>query len=186
MRIFVFLGLALVATQYAAATILPTGLSNGLTVSETLNIEDDSGRLNDANWFIFDAAASSNVDIVFGGSSINILYAEVYFGDVTGLDFGGQNMGDFLFHADPPLVTIDGAGGFFDTVADLSFVADQTGTFSLAVASIDNSGVGELFEVTATVISASVPEPTTLALMGLGLAGIGYKRRQLKETIGRR
>ena len=30
--------------------------------------------------------------------------------------------------------------------------------------------------------SESIPEPTTLALMGLGLAGIGYRRRQLKKA----
>ncbi|MCP3869361.1 MAG: PEP-CTERM sorting domain-containing protein, partial [Gammaproteobacteria bacterium] len=29
---------------------------------------------------------------------------------------------------------------------------------------------------------AGVPEPSTILLMGLGLAGIGYRRRRLKKA----
>jgi len=37
---------------------------------------------------------------------------------------------------------------------------------------------GDIDNISLTSISSSIPEPTTLALMGFGLAGIGWKRRK--------
>ncbi len=39
-----------------------------------------------------------------------------------------------------------------------------------------------LLITTSNLVKVQVPEPTTLALMGLGLAGIGYRRKKLKAA----
>ncbi len=43
------------------------------------------------------------------------------------------------------------------------------------------SSTGGYIRLDLISIAESVPEPTTLALMGLGLAGIGFRRRRIKQ-----
>ncbi len=67
---------------------------------------------------------------------------------------------------------ISGPGNWNDTISNVTelriSMAYYTNTSSFEITGIDN----------VTLHAASVPEPTTIALMGLGLAGIGWKRRK--------
>ena len=78
-------------------------------------------------------------------------------------------------------IIIDGytsptASGFFGVISDVavtSFTTDQTGAFII----FDNVTYGP----TAPAIS-SVPEPTSIALMGLGLLGFASSRRKSAKS----
>ena len=53
----------------------------------------------------------------------------------------------------------------------------------IAVWSVDPGDTANLTQFTQRFSQVSqVPEPTTLALMGLGLAGLGYRRKKVKVT----
>lgn len=63
-----------------------------------------------------------------------------------------------------------------------AFVAANTGIYTVAVVSVlsDTCGTDQLCDYTIQVIgsTATIPEPGTLALFGLGLAGLGFARRK--------
>jgi len=89
-----------------------------------------------------------------------------------------------------PAVFITGltelANNFPHLPAAGSIVA-STGVDSIVIdVPLTNTNPNDLFQVTYRIETqrgdASVPEPTIIALMGLGLAGIGYQRRKQNKA----
>ncbi len=86
------------------------------------------------------------------------------------------NLSSYLFNVD---LNSASQAGFYGFVADageyFTSFNINTNTFN-ALASIDNVTLGQNGNA-----PAQVPEPTAIALMGLGLLGFGFSRRKLQK-----
>ena len=136
---------------------------------------------------VVDSRTNTRFDPVFGDSFIEIGYSTrfpfgiSFSGDqslvFSGLDWGGSGF-------------VTGAT-MTETVADASLIASNL-TFTANSVTLDLSDIvlinGETVRIdlvtqhSPTGPSAAVPEPGTLALLGLGLAGLGFARRRHKQA----
>jgi hypothetical protein len=93
---------------------------------------------------------------------------------LSGLDWVGFPTG---FITDVILSGVSGITGGFDQ-SDISFTGHSI-TVDLSSTNWDSSS-SALLSITAD--HGTVPEPATLALMGLGLAAIGYRRHRSRKA----
>lgn len=110
-------------------------------------------------------------DNVTTGEILNISFDQLVNVNLAASTFRDANHN---VHGDDHLLEVnknDGAGWVYVTAANDVF---ETTAFSLRASSHPN----DVHQFYVDALSVSVPEPGTLALMGLGLAGLGFVRRR--------
>jgi len=185
--------LAMAPLTANAVLIVDTGTSG--VIDPNTNWSLDSGQFLAGEFTIFDAATISSIEGWIGFSNLGSLSTVIY-GESAGLPGAELFSGAFTSTGGESWQGL--AGLSWDLLAGTYFVAfevrgGQTFTGSLPDTALsrlngyafnEGSGsswvafdLGSAFRINATT---SVPEPGTLALLGIGLAALGMTRRRRK------
>ena len=207
MRLLTKAGLGL-AVLLVSIGIAPAAKADPITIQSSdfaLQGLGSSGTIANGLDNLIGAAASSSHNVNGAGSFIAILNPLTFVTGPTGVGSGGSHLFNFsqLVTINGQTQTLDIAGSIditptVDTVHILSSapLTFNFSTFSVAVNVIPTDIVGPgadggIFvdvlnaQFTVTPTDSTVPEPATLSLLGLGIAGVAAKlrlRRKLAKS----
>ncbi len=177
LSVFLALGLGVASSQNANATLIPVGdVIDGLTHLKVSWYVDSEGTgqasHNGDDWKVTLKAGPANDQ--FNSTEFEI-FNGYHISNPPPHDGEAINVG--VAQIDPLKMSFPAAAStVFDTIPHLP---DHKDVWSMSGEWKVPSGGGTVNRLHITVEARHISEPTTLALMGLGLAGIGYRRRRL-------
>ena len=151
----------------AVALTVSLAAASALAVPLTLNVLDPDRTGPAGATYSFTGSITNNT-----GSALN---ASDLFLDFNGFDFGSVSLSQLL--GTPDFVIAAGTTSAVVSLFDFTLAPDgMAGVRYVADVGVSDA-IGDLSD-SVTVSVTAIPEPTTTALMALGLAGVALARRR--------